>query len=130
MVSATRVTEDGLFDWGRGSNLWGGPLRMAQAIAAFVDEQQILVARLSQLLEARDWSEDIPLEGRIVAIADVFDALTSVRPYKQAWPVDDAVGFLREQSGRHFDPRLVELFIACLPEILQIKERWAEQPAA
>jgi len=74
--------------------------------------------------------EEIPLEGRIVAIADVFDALTSVRPYKQAWSVEDAVGFLREQSGRHFDPRLVELFIACLPEILQIKERWAEQPAA
>lgn len=73
--------------------------------------------------------EDIPLEGRIVAIADVFDALTSVRPYKQAWPVEEAVAFLREQSGRHFDPRLVELFIGCLPEILQIKERWAEQGA-
>ena len=73
--------------------------------------------------------EDIPLEGRIVAIADVFDALTSVRPYKQAWSVEDAVAFLREQSGRHFDPRLVELFIDCLPEILRIKERWAEQPA-
>lgn len=74
--------------------------------------------------------EDIPLEGRIVAIADVFDALTSVRPYKPAWPVEEAVAFLREQSGRHFDPRLVELFITCLPEILQIRERWAEQPAA
>lgn len=57
VVSATRFAEDGLFDWVRGSNLWGGPLRMAQAIAAFVDEQQTLVARLSQLLEARDWSE-------------------------------------------------------------------------
>lgn len=59
----------------------------------------------------------------------MFDALTSVRPYKQAWSVEDAVAFLREQSGRHFDPRLVELFIDCLPEILRIKERWAEQPA-
>lgn len=62
-----------------------------------------------------------------MAIADVFDALTSVRPYKAAWPVEDAVGFLREQAGQHFDPRLVELFIGSLPEILLIKERWAEQ---
>ncbi|MGE8361544.1 HD domain-containing phosphohydrolase [Pseudomonas sp.] len=70
--------------------------------------------------------EEIPIEGRIVAIADVFDALTSVRPYKQAWSIEDAVGFLREQSGQHFDPRLVELFIGRLPEILEIRERWAE----
>ena len=61
--------------------------------------------------------------------SNVFDALTTERPYKQAWPVDEAVAFLREQSGRHFDPRLVELFIECLPQILQIKERWAEKGA-
>lgn len=71
--------------------------------------------------------EDIPLEGRIVAIADVFDALTSVRPYKTAWSVEEAVGLLREESGKHFDPQLVELFIQQLPAILEIKERWAEQ---
>lgn len=71
--------------------------------------------------------EDIPLEGRIVAIADVFDALTSVRPYKAAWSVEDAVRLLQEESGRHFDPQLVELFIQQLPAILDIKERWAEQ---
>lgn len=71
--------------------------------------------------------EEIPIEARIVAIADVFDALTSVRPYKTAWPVEEAIGFLREQSGRHFDPRLVELFIGQLPAVLEIKERWAEQ---
>lgn len=71
--------------------------------------------------------EEIPLEGRIVAIADVFDALTSVRPYKAAWTVEAAVGLLREESGRHFDPQLVELFIQQLPAILVIKERWAEQ---
>jgi len=71
--------------------------------------------------------EDIPLEGRIVAIADVFDALTSVRPYKAAWSVEDAVALLHRESGRHFDPRLVELFVQQLPAILEIKERWAEQ---
>lgn len=71
--------------------------------------------------------EDIPLEGRIIAIADVFDALTSVRPYKPAWTVEDALELLRRESGRHFDPRLVELFMTCLPQVLEIKERWAEQ---
>lgn len=70
--------------------------------------------------------EEIPLEGRIVAIADVFDALTSVRPYKAAWPVDEAVEFLRRESGRHFDPALVELFLGQLPAILEVKTRWAE----
>ena len=71
--------------------------------------------------------EEIPLAGRIVAIADVFDALTSVRPYKPAWPVDEAVDLLRRESGRHFDPELVELFLGQLPLILEIKERWAEE---
>ena len=70
--------------------------------------------------------EEIPLAGRIVSIADVFDALTSVRPYKPAWPVEEAVDFLRRESGRHFDPELVELFLGQLPAILEIKERWAE----
>ncbi|OZB11408.1 MAG: two-component system response regulator, partial [Marinobacter sp. 34-60-7] len=51
---------------------------------------------------------EIPLEARIVAIADVFDALTSERPYKSAWPVDDAVQYIRNESGRHFDPDLVQ----------------------
>ncbi|MDX5373058.1 MAG: response regulator [Pseudomonadaceae bacterium] len=70
--------------------------------------------------------EEIPLEGRIVAIADVFDALTSVRPYKPAWPLEEALEFLRRESGRHFDPALVELFLGQLPAILEVKERWAE----
>lgn len=69
---------------------------------------------------------EIPLEGRIVAIADVFDALTSVRPYKPAWSVEEAVALLRRESGSHFDPELVELFLAQMPAILEIKERWAE----
>lgn len=69
---------------------------------------------------------EIPVEARIIAIADVFDALTSERPYKKAWPVEEAMQLLREQSGRHFDPELVELFLGQLPAILEIKERWAE----
>jgi putative two-component system response regulator len=56
--------------------------------------------------------EDIPLAGRICAVCDVFDALVSDRPYKRAWTVEEARAELAAQSGRHFDPRLVELFLA------------------
>jgi putative two-component system response regulator len=68
----------------------------------------------------------IPLAGRIVAVADVFDALTSVRPYKKAWSVEQACGYLREQRGVHFDPQLVDLFLTQLPAIAGIMEKWAE----
>lgn len=70
--------------------------------------------------------EDIPHTARVVAVADVFDALTSVRPYKRAWSVSDAVELLREESGRHFDPEIVTAFLDCLPQILVVKERWAD----
>ncbi|NWB85838.1 response regulator [Pseudomonas gingeri] len=70
--------------------------------------------------------EDIPHVARVVAIADVFDALTSERPYKRAWSVEDAVGLIRQQCNQHFDPELVGIFLDCLPEILKIRERWAD----
>lgn len=70
--------------------------------------------------------EDIPIEARIVAIADVFDALISARPYKPAWPVQKAIDLIRSEAGKHFDPNLTELFIAQMPEILAVYERWAE----
>lgn len=70
--------------------------------------------------------EAIPLTGRIVAIADVFDALTSIRPYKRAWSEEEAVDYLVQQKGRHFDPALVDLFVAQLPAIRTVRERWAE----
>jgi putative two-component system response regulator len=70
--------------------------------------------------------EAIPLAGRIVAVADVFDALTSVRPYKQAWTVEAAVAYLIEQKGRHFEPALVDLFIEQLPAMREVMVRWAE----
>jgi putative two-component system response regulator len=54
--------------------------------------------------------ENIPVEGRIVAIADVFDALTHERPYKTAWSVDNAVREIESQSGRQFDPQIVAAF--------------------
>jgi putative two-component system response regulator len=62
--------------------------------------------------------EDIPMAGRIVALADVFDALTHRRPYKDAWPVADAVREIRSQGGRQFDPGLVEVFAELDHEVL------------
>lgn len=70
--------------------------------------------------------EDIPLSARIVAIADVFDALTSVRPYKSAWPVEKAIALLEEETGKHFDPVLVPEFIKCLPKVLEIKDKYMD----
>ena len=60
---------------------------------------------------------EIPLEGRIVALADVFDALSSRRCYKEAWPEDRVIEFLKEQQGHHFDPDLVEALLASMTEI-------------
>ncbi|MBU2870186.1 two-component system response regulator [Colwellia sp. E2M01] len=65
--------------------------------------------------------EDISIEGRIVAIADVFDALTSKRPYKEAWTVEAAFEFIGQQAGIHFDPQLTQLFLDNKDIILQIK---------
>jgi cyclic di-GMP phosphodiesterase len=73
--------------------------------------------------------ENIPLIGRIIAVADVFDALTSVRPYKKAWPVTEAVAEIRKGSGSHFDPALVEAFSKRLPEILEVKRQFADVAA-
>ena len=73
-------------------------------------------------------AEGIPIEARIVTVADVFDALTTERPYKKAWTVEAALDVLHKDAGKHFDPKLVELFMSVLPRILEIKERWAETP--
>nr|WP_157174617.1 HD domain-containing phosphohydrolase [Thiocystis violascens] len=74
--------------------------------------------------------EDIPIHGRIVALADVFDALTSRRPYKEPWPLDKTLDFLREQSARHFEPVLVEQFLTHLPEATEIMGRWGDPGVA
>ena len=58
--------------------------------------------------------DGIPLAGRIVAVADVFDALTQKRPYKPAWPVADAIAEITRQRARQFDPKLVDGFLAVI----------------
>lgn len=74
--------------------------------------------------------EAIPLHGRIVAVADVFDALTTERPYKKPWSIEDALRFLREGAGSHFDPACVHAFIDRLDDALAIRERYQDEKAS
>ncbi|MCK7577810.1 MAG: response regulator [Chromatiales bacterium] len=68
--------------------------------------------------------EDIPESARIVAIADVFDALTMKRPYKEAWTIERTLETMQAARGRQFEPRLLECFMDILPQILEIKASW------
>ncbi|MBA2690768.1 MAG: HD domain-containing protein, partial [Burkholderiales bacterium] len=71
---------------------------------------------------------DIPLEARIVAVGDVYDALTSVRPYKAAWLPEEAFKYLEGERGRHFDAGMVDLFLTKKDEILAIGKQFADWP--
>lgn len=70
--------------------------------------------------------EVIPIEGRIVAVADVFDALTSERPYKKAWPLEEARAFLESGRAQHFDPACVDAFLAGWDEVLAVRDRYQD----
>ncbi|MDZ5713328.1 HD domain-containing phosphohydrolase [Jeotgalibacillus haloalkalitolerans] len=71
--------------------------------------------------------EGIHLYGRIVAIADVFDALGSKRPYKEAWPLEKILELIRLEKGKHFDPALVEAFFDNLDAIIKVKEQYTDE---
>lgn len=100
------------------------------------DSDLISLAKVIALTHHEKWDgsgypnalkgEDIPIEGRIIAIADVFDALTSKRPYKEAWSIEDTMTHITNQSGKHFDPKLVDLLAQNLEEILEIKARFKD----
>jgi putative nucleotidyltransferase with HDIG domain len=66
--------------------------------------------------------ENIPIGGRIVAVADVFDALTHARPYKTAWRLDDAVDEIKHQSGTKFDPSVVKAFLHVVAQYVSLDE--------
>jgi len=70
--------------------------------------------------------ETIPLSGRVVATADVFDALLNPRHYKQAWALGDAIEFMRNECGRHFDPDCVTAFLRRIDEVMDIQKEFAE----
>jgi putative nucleotidyltransferase with HDIG domain len=105
--------------------------RHAAAGAAILDGSRSAVLKLAQevALSHHEWwsgdgyphhlrGDDVPLSGRIVAIADVFDALLHARPYKDAWPMPRATATIRELAGRQFDPEIVAAFEALGPEQL------------
>ncbi|WP_019880881.1 MULTISPECIES: two-component system response regulator [unclassified Methylophilus] len=71
--------------------------------------------------------EAIPVEARIVAVADVFDALLNKRPYKEAWPVEDAIAEIEANRGKHFDPAVVDAMLQCLPDLIAINNNWLEE---
>jgi putative two-component system response regulator len=70
--------------------------------------------------------EAIPIEGRIVAVADVFDALTNKRPYKEAWSVEKTMALINEQSGKHFDPQVVDALVRELDNVMQTVAQWQD----
>jgi len=70
--------------------------------------------------------EDIPIFGRITAIADVFDALGHDRCYKKAWKLDDILQLFRDENGKHFDPNLIKLFFDNLDKFLLIRDEFKD----
>ena len=69
-------------------------------------------------------SKEIPVEGKIAAVADVFDALTTNRVYRRAFPIGVAVQMMKEESGTHFDPDLLDCFLGILDQVLQVKDKY------
>ena len=70
--------------------------------------------------------EEIPYEGRIVALADVFDALTSKRPYKKAWPIEKALAYIQKEAGSHFDPTLAHHFLKIGTPLQWVHDKWRD----
>ncbi len=114
-----------------------GHTQMGEEIIGEDDSELLQMAKIVAISHHEHWDgsgypnglagEDIPMAGRIVAIADVFDALTSVRPYKKSWAVEDALAYLQEKSGKQFDPKLVPLFVENIDKVLAIKEQYFDQ---
>lgn len=124
------------------SDEWATMQRHVEIGAEIIGEHRselLAMARLVALTHHERWDglgyphglagEDIPIEGRISAICDVFDALLSKRPYKEAWPEQQAVDFIISQSGKAFDPALVNLFIELVPELNRIRSLYLDEPA-
>jgi putative two-component system response regulator len=72
----------------------------------------------------------IPESARIVELADVFDALSMQRPYKEPWPIGKIVDYLQAGAGVHFDPELVLVFCSILPQLLVIQKSWADKASS
>lgn len=75
-------------------------------------------------------ADQIPLEGRIIAVADVIDALMSKRPYKEPWSVEQTTTYLKEQRGNHFDPEIADLAIELMPQIVEIRALYPDESSS
>jgi len=101
------------------------------------DSELLVMARTIALSHHEKWDgsgypyglagDDIPLVGRIVAVADVFDALTSERPYKKAWSVEEATRFLHDNAGSHFDPAAVDALFRRVDFIHEVRNRYPDE---
>ncbi len=106
-------------------------------ILSDIDSKLLTKAKIIAITHHEKWNgtgypkglagEEIPIEGRIVAVADVFDALTSKRPYKEAWTVERAIDLIESEKGKHFDPEVVEAFMKVIEKIIIIKNEYAEK---
>jgi putative two-component system response regulator len=104
--------------------------RIGEELLSGGTSQLLEVARIIAMTHHEKWDgtgyhqhlkgKDIPMVGRVTCICDVFDALISRRPYKDPWPVDDALAEIKKGSGVFFDPELVEVFLSLAPEIRKI----------
>ena len=95
----------------------------------FIDLGRIIAATHHEKWDGSGYTlglrgDEIPLAGRIVALADVFDALTTKRPYKKPFPTEKAFSIVHEESGRHFDPAVMDAFLAIHEEIISIKRKF------
>ena len=123
-------------------NEWTIMQRHAQIGAEIIGEHNselLTIARSVALTHHERWDgngypqglagEAIPIEGRIAAVCDVFDALTSTRPYKKAWTPQAAFDYIVGESGKAFDPQLVRLFVDLIPEYAKIRARYDDLPS-
>ena len=103
------------------------------------DESFVQIAKNIALYHHEKWNgkgyptglsgTDIPIEARIMALADVFDALVSKRCYKEAFSYDRAFAIIEESLGEHFDPELGAVFLSCRPQLEALYDNWSDDSA-
>jgi putative two-component system response regulator len=114
--------------------------RIGASIIGNHDDELLCNARIVALTHHERWDgtgypnglkgEEIPISGRVVAIADVFDALLSERPYKPAFTLEEALTYMEHGDGTHFDPALMATFRRCLPELLEITHKYSDKTSS
>jgi putative two-component system response regulator len=107
-------------------------IRLGSSEQAFLEHAKILISSHHEKWDGSGYprglvGQDIPLLGRLMAIVDVYDALVSERPYKKAYPHEDAIAIIANGRGSHFDPILVDLFMKIADEFRAVKDRVANE---